>query len=343
MRAAISWAQKHDLVLGTWRAGPWEYSDCFPVGSAKPKKWKAKDSDKIRWYNSRKVRRRLCSVTGVCAARPRTSSFEKRAIDQAIQDSLAVQAEVEAHLSRMKERLRLFGLAERDVPGDGNCQFHALSDQLRAKSIVDMPHGEVRAVVVHWLRNTGASILVDDNPAVTLAAASGEGDWGAYCSMMERDKEWGDHLTLLAACMAFQVEVLLISSAETNWGRVLEICPLWKLEARTQIQIGHYHERHYISTGLASWNKEERDNLKYQDSASVDPKMIPNLTGPIAQANRPPSSAERIKAARAEDAVVLSTRSVFASTLSRASQDQQAEPATKARLGTRRSTAPSPL
>eukprot|EP00658_Telonema_sp_P-2_P067749 TRINITY_DN56687_c0_g1_i1.p3 TRINITY_DN56687_c0_g1~~TRINITY_DN56687_c0_g1_i1.p3 ORF type:complete len:171 (-),score=49.99 TRINITY_DN56687_c0_g1_i1:89-601(-) len=129
----------------------------------------------------------------------------------------------------MKERLVLFGLQEKDVPGDGNCQFYAIADQLRQKQLADLNHEGVRAAVVEWLRTVGPEILVEQDPDITLAEVSGEPDWGGYCRRMEVDKQWGDHLTLLTASMQFQVEILLISSSETDWGCVLECSGLWEL------------------------------------------------------------------------------------------------------------------
>lgn len=39
--------------------------------------------------------------------------------------------QVQAAKERLKERIALFQLREkREIPGDGNCQFYALSDQL---------------------------------------------------------------------------------------------------------------------------------------------------------------------------------------------------------------------
>ena len=43
----------------------------------------------------------------------------------------------------------MYGLVERTVRGDGNCQFRALADQLYRSE--DM-HADVRRTVVHQLR-----------------------------------------------------------------------------------------------------------------------------------------------------------------------------------------------
>ena len=50
---------------------------------------------------------------------------------------------------RLETRLDMYGLVERTVRGDGNCQFRALADQLYRSE--DM-HADVRRTVVHQLR-----------------------------------------------------------------------------------------------------------------------------------------------------------------------------------------------
>ena len=104
------------------------------------------------------------------------------------------------------------------MPGDGNCQFYAISDQLRQRELCDLSHEvcwlgqlatdlivlqEVRERIAEWLKNVGSEIQVDEG--LTLADASGEPDWGGYCATIATDKEWGDHMSLLAACMVFEV------------------------------------------------------------------------------------------------------------------------------------------
>ena len=44
-----------------------------------------------------------------------------------------------------------------------------------------------------------------------------------------------------------QVQILLISSTEQHWGKIIEVSPLWELVPKAQLQIGHQAERHYVS------------------------------------------------------------------------------------------------
>lgn len=76
---------------------------------------------------------------------------------------------IEREKARMRARMELYNLKEREVKGDGNCQFRALSDQLtgtvfcggkdfiKKLTLLMIPgseerHAQVRAHIVDWLR-----------------------------------------------------------------------------------------------------------------------------------------------------------------------------------------------
>ena len=79
-------------------------------------------------------------------------------------------------LDRLETRLDMYGLVEKAVMGDGNCQFRALADQLYRTA--DM-HADVRRTVVHQLRACSevncTSVLLHGPPAATLMCARGSG------------------------------------------------------------------------------------------------------------------------------------------------------------------------
>ena len=72
--------------------------------------------------------------------RRRNRKKEKRADD----------AENDEDFKSLVAQLLPLGLALREVPGDGNCLFRALSDQLYGQ---DAHHAEIRADVVNYMRN----------------------------------------------------------------------------------------------------------------------------------------------------------------------------------------------
>jgi hypothetical protein len=87
---------------------------------------------------------------------------------------------------RLDLRLDMYGLVERTIKGDGNCQFRALADQLYSTQRL---HAFVRERVAWRLRAF---------PGVYSAFVPG--DYDAYCEAMARSGEWGDHVTLQVGC-----------------------------------------------------------------------------------------------------------------------------------------------
>jgi hypothetical protein len=55
---------------------------------------------------------------------------------------------------RLEMRLQRYGLCERKIKGDGNCQFRAVADQLYRDSKF---HLDVRRIAVHQLRSNQSS------------------------------------------------------------------------------------------------------------------------------------------------------------------------------------------
>ena len=85
-------------------------------------------------------------------------------------------------------------LASTKVPGDGNCQFHALAGGSRMFKPTD--YRECRKVAVQFMRMH----------AQQFAGFAGE-DTLEYFERMEKDGEWGDHLTLVAYARAANATV----------------------------------------------------------------------------------------------------------------------------------------
>ena len=131
---------------------------------------------------------------------------------------------------RLDNRLRLYGLKEKKVRGDGNCQFRALADQLFRDQ---ERHAEIRSATVAQLRRERArySVFVPE-------------DYGAYVDEMARETTWGDHITLQAAADAYGVAMCVISSYKDNF--VIEIQPTAKRSERV-LWISFWAEVHYNS------------------------------------------------------------------------------------------------
>ena len=59
------------------------------------------------------------------------------------------------HRERLQRHMALRGFRIKDVPGDNNCQFHALADQLEQVGVSGFTAGKLRKLTVSWLQENG--------------------------------------------------------------------------------------------------------------------------------------------------------------------------------------------
>ncbi|EOD39812.1 hypothetical protein EMIHUDRAFT_223354 [Emiliania huxleyi CCMP1516] len=106
-----------------------------------------------------------------------------------------------AWLARLQEQGRLRGFKIKDVPGDNNCQFHALTDQLEQLGISGWS-----AAAERWTTAPSAS------ESFKLRDSVGVEDWDRYI------REMSQHgATLLAASVIFKTEIVVISSLSPDY------------------------------------------------------------------------------------------------------------------------------
>jgi hypothetical protein len=147
---------------------------------------------------------------------------------------------------RLKERMDQYQLeSKRFIPGDGNCQFTSLSDQL-TNEIAHAPF--IRRTVVSWLVLNTNTIL--ENGA-KINEFSYDKPWEAYLQEMRKNGIWGDHLTLIAASEIFNKSIVVISSIPCdNNNYLLEIMPNIQnkdIPPTGKIMLSHLTEFHYGS------------------------------------------------------------------------------------------------
>jgi len=175
----------------------------------------------------------------------------------ALQLSREDSEKVERDHDVLLQRLDAYGLREKVVSGDGNCQFRALSDQLfRTPEFYE----EVRKNVVGQLRKHAAryaAYVVAANEGDAQGEMSGSRNsnskggsknapssassqqssteeakssffmmqtaYSNYCDDMASDGTWGDHVTLQAAADLYGAQITVVTSYLDNG--VLEITP----------------------------------------------------------------------------------------------------------------------
>ncbi|KAG6430492.1 hypothetical protein SASPL_108561 [Salvia splendens] len=97
---------------------------------------------------------------------------------------------------RLLDRLKMYGLIEHKVQGDGNCQFRALSDQFYR---TPEHHKFVRKQVFRQLKA---------HPEMYEGFYHNE----HLTRLVIRRGEWGDHVTLQAAADSYGVKILVLTS-----------------------------------------------------------------------------------------------------------------------------------
>jgi hypothetical protein len=132
---------------------------------------------------------------------------------------------------RLRQRLEFYGVEERSVWSDGNCQFASASDQLFGSP---SRHAEVRAAAVAQLRK---------EPERYSPFVAGW-DFNDYTNSMSRHREWGDNVTLQAIADAYGVHTVLVTSFPQAC--IIEIQPL-KVKSEKVVWLSFWAELHYSS------------------------------------------------------------------------------------------------
>lgn len=192
----------------------------------------------------------------VSALKKHRGDTQKAAHELLASESQIAQAKSnkQSHHEKLKRNLERRGLQMKQVPGDNNCQFHALCDVLNREFASEWTAEELRAFLCDWLEANG-DMLMDEEGApgcpTTLAEAclDEKETWPEYVHRMRKhNKEWGDEATLLAAAVAFGMAIEVISSLEQATSRIIHPPLRLGVKVTCTVYLGHYHEFHYTST-----------------------------------------------------------------------------------------------
>ena len=91
---------------------------------------------------------------------------------------------------------------------DGNCQFHAVLDQLRFKELVDdddFNAEDLRNATINEMRDN--QILKAHIAQFLLPPDTVD----SYIDRMRNDREWGDNITLVVMSKLYEIEIVLIT------------------------------------------------------------------------------------------------------------------------------------
>ena len=156
------------------------------------------------------------------------------------------------------------GYRAHGVPGDGNCQFHALLAALRgavedgiidaselARASVDgvLDAGTLRARLVDWLAQNGDKELGNGRGTLRMRINQVRNDWfgwDKYLAKMRTDKpdesgeiEWGDENTLMAFSLMFKLTLKVISLNSAQAVSTIARPPRWSTATRGIVYVGY--------------------------------------------------------------------------------------------------------
>ncbi|XP_022798204.1 uncharacterized protein LOC111336388 [Stylophora pistillata] len=158
--------------------------------------------------------------------------------------------------------------------GQGNCLFHALSDQLDIVKGIKIEQSDLRRTLVQYLR---------DNPTLPdgtdlLGFIDNCQSWEDYLTNMQKDGTWGDEVILRAAANNYGTSILVISNLSV--ANDITITPYQSGEYK-RLVLGHVHEFHYVSLRPIEGHSRKRklDNEEILDENNRLAKL------PIAEKN----------------------------------------------------------
>ena len=97
-----------------------------------------------------------------------------------------------------------------DPPGDGQCQFSAIADQLQTRlNSFDTSPFQVGQDVVQYLHENPFIGSTDAKLSSFLEHSINCPEWGTYILSMSRKETHGEHITLLAAACHYNVPIIV--------------------------------------------------------------------------------------------------------------------------------------
>jgi hypothetical protein len=143
--------------------------------------------------------------------------------------------------------LPLFSMRAVDVPGDGNCFFHAVEDQLRLiNGNIVMNYQQIRNFAVQYInghRQEFQDFIVDENI-------------DEYLNRISQDRQWADHNLIQALSNELRINIVIIGNNHIERPLVIG-----SSEFLQTIYLGHIVELHYVSLQRVSDNEEYYNNF----------------------------------------------------------------------------------
>ena len=144
-------------------------------------------------------------------------------------------------------------LKTQDVPGDGNCFFHAVSESLITARVQQISGSKIRAKLIDYLENTDSQeyyfgfLEIPNNQAVlpiNVSVAEQQKQQFEYHVDGLRNNEWADNLAVQTVADMLSINTEVINTITPEW--VHDIHPRHHRSQHT-ITIGLMGEMHYVA------------------------------------------------------------------------------------------------
>lgn len=163
------------------------------------------------------------------------------------------------------EILALYDMDLQNNAGNGDCMFHALSQQLHRIGI-QQTHMQIRQNTVEYLRLH--PLVSGPEGSVHFADFVNE-PWKLYLQRMVNAGEWGDHVILQAASIIYGIRITVLT---TNSVEPTIVSPV--VEGNNNlpnIYLGHISEFHYVSlTPKAECTESNREQVLCELCGELD-------------------------------------------------------------------------
>ena len=207
---------------------------------------------------------------------------------------------------RLKESAREKGFRISEVPADGDCQFHAVSHELKKNNIFSGNVQDLRTELVHFMMHNPQCEANGTEYKDFLADIVEQGDfmnadtaqpderdrmiaeiecfetrkharWELYLHRLEHERLWGDNITLQGMAARFKVNIHIISSETDNMPTHGPSSGISKAD----VYIGHILQRHYVALDRyfeVTSHQRKHDRSQGKDLSISEPNKSDSTT-----------------------------------------------------------------
>jgi len=153
---------------------------------------------------------------------------------QEILEALKISLEESPEAKQLANYAEEWGFDVIDIPGDGNCQFSAICDQLHRSLNIRTSQEKLRNLVAKFWRKAENRNGYEIDHYYK--------NWDDYCAKIKENGNWGDHYSLWALANELKIDICVLSSS-----RIIHNINAPPLLPTGKIYLGHYCESHYCS------------------------------------------------------------------------------------------------